>query len=108
MIRQIFLDTETTGIGSDHRLIEIGALEMINRRLTGKKFHTYLNPERLVDIAALAVHGLNDAFLLDKPKFLTIADDFLAYIEGAELIIHNATFDIGFLKAHEWLFLLTI
>ena len=102
MSRQIILDTETTGLDpkKGHRLIEIGAVEMLNRRLTGNRFHVYLNPERAVDAGALAVHGLNDAFLADKPLFAKILPEFLNYIADAELIIHNATFDVGFID-HE-------
>lgn len=102
MNRQIILDTETTGLDpkKGHRLIEIGAVEMINRRLTGNTFHVYLNPERQVDPNALAVHGLNDAFLADKPLFTQVLNDFLSYISEAELIIHNASFDLGFIE-HE-------
>ena len=101
-IRQIVLDTETTGLDvkNNHRLIEVGAVELINRRLTGKNFHTYLNPERAVDPGALAVHGLNDTFLADKPTFQTVFSELLAYIEGAEVIIHNASFDLTFIE-HE-------
>jgi DNA polymerase-3 subunit epsilon len=99
--RQIILDTETTGIGHEqgHRLIEIGCVELIDRRLTGKHFHRYINPQRKVDEGAFRVHGLSDEFLLDKPLFSEIKDDFLTFIQGAELIIHNATFDVGFLNA---------
>ncbi|MDP2227130.1 MAG: DNA polymerase III subunit epsilon [Moraxellaceae bacterium] len=101
-MRQIVLDTETTGIdpSQGHRLIEIGCLEMVNRRLTGRSFHHYLNPEREVDPEAERVHGLSNAFLADKPLFASVADEFLAFVRGAELIIHNAPFDIGFLD-HE-------
>lgn len=101
-MRQIILDTETTGLepSQGHRLIEVGAVELVNRRFTGKNLHIYLNPEREVDPGALAVHGLNDAFLADKPKFQEIVAQLIAYIHGAELIIHNAKFDIGFLE-HE-------
>lgn len=101
-LRQIVLDTETTGLDpkSGHRIIEIGCVELIDRRLTGKHFHFYLNPEREVDAGALSVHGLNNAFLADKPKFQEILDPFLNYIYNAEIIIHNAAFDIGFLE-HE-------
>jgi len=101
--RQIVLDTETTGMNmigvhyEGHRIIEIGAVEVINRRLTGNNFHVYLKPDRLVDPEAFGVHGIADEFLLDKPTFADIADDFLAYIQGAELVIHNASFDIGFM-----------
>lgn len=99
--RQIVLDTETTGMpaADGHRLVEIGAVEMIERRVTGRTFHCYLNPERPVDEGAFNVHGLSDAFLADKPKFADVVDEFLAFIEGAELIIHNAEFDVGFIDA---------
>jgi len=102
MSRQIVLDTETTGLDpkKGHRLIEIGAVEMINRRLTGNTFHVYLNPQRQVDLGALAIHGLNDAFLSDKPLFTEVLPEFLNYISDAVLIIHNATFDLGFIE-HE-------
>jgi len=101
-IRQIILDTETTGINPQdgHRIIEIGCVEMVKRRLTGKTFHVYLNPEREIDPGATAVHGINNEFLVDKPLFKEIADDFLSFVQDAELIIHNAPFDIGFLN-HE-------
>ncbi len=101
MTRQIVLDTETTGLSvtSGHRLVEIGCIEMINRRVTDRKFHCYLNPKRSVDPGAIKVHGLTDLFLADKPVFSTIADEFFDFILGAELIIHNASFDIGFLNA---------
>jgi len=101
--RQIVLDTETTGMNmigvhyEGHRIIEIGAVEVINRRLTGNNFHVYLKPDRLVDPEAFGVHGIADEFLADKPTFADIADDFMAYIDGAELVIHNASFDIGFM-----------
>lgn len=99
--RQIILDTETTGLSPEkgHRLIEVGCLEMINRRLTESTFHCYINPERPVDPGAVAVHGLTDEFLSDKPLFSEVAEDLFAYLEGAELIIHNAPFDVGFLNA---------
>jgi DNA polymerase-3 subunit epsilon len=99
--RQIILDTETTGIGHEqgHRLIEIGCVELVDRRLTGKHFHRYINPKRKVDEGAFRVHGLSDEFLADKPLFSEIKDEFLEFIQGAELIIHNATFDVGFLNA---------
>ncbi|RDK89804.1 DNA polymerase-3 subunit epsilon [Enterobacillus tribolii] len=80
-----------------HRIIEIGAVEVINRRLTGRNFHVYIKPDRLVDPEAFGVHGISDDFLLDKPSFADIADEFLEYIRGAELVIHNAPFDIGFM-----------
>ncbi|WP_099458778.1 MULTISPECIES: DNA polymerase III subunit epsilon [unclassified Enterobacter] len=101
--RQIVLDTETTGMNQlgvhyeGHKIIEIGAVEVINRRLTGNNFHVYLKPDRLVDPEAFGVHGIADEFLLDKPTFADIADEFLDYIRGAELVIHNASFDIGFM-----------
>jgi len=98
-MRQILLDTETTGLEPEqgHRIIEIGALEMLDRRLTGREFHTYLNPERDIEDGALEVHGLSSEFLADKPRFAEIAAEFLDFIEGAQLIIHNAPFDLGFL-----------
>ncbi|MGC6389755.1 DNA polymerase III subunit epsilon [Ewingella sp. S1.OA.A_B6] len=101
--RQIVLDTETTGLNKlgvhyeGHRIIEIGAVEVINRRLTGRNFHVYLKPDRLVDPEAFGIHGISDEFLADKPTFADIADDFLEYIRGGELVIHNASFDIGFM-----------
>ncbi|BCU56876.1 DNA polymerase III subunit epsilon [Enterobacter kobei] len=101
--RQIVLDTETTGMNQlgvhyeGHKIIEIGAVEVINRRLTGNNFHVYLKPDRLVDPEAFGVHGIADEFLLDKPTFADVADEFLDYIRGAELVIHNASFDIGFM-----------
>ena len=99
--RQIFLDTETTGLEPrlGHRIIEVAGVEMVNRRLTGKHFHRYLNPGRDSDEGALQVHGLTTEFLSDKPKFTEVVDELLEYITGAELIIHNAPFDIGFLDA---------
>jgi len=98
-MRQIVLDTETTGLEPEqgHRVIEIGAVELIDRRLTGRNFHRYLNPERDIDAGALEVHGLSSEFLADKPRFAEIAESFQAFVEGAELIIHNAPFDLGFL-----------
>ena len=100
-MRQIFLDTETTGLSPDSgdRIIEIGCLEMVNRRLTGQNKHFYLNPERPSSEGALQVHGLTDEFLADKPRFVEIADELLAYLAGAEIVIHNAAFDVGFLDA---------
>lgn len=101
--RQIVLDTETTGMNmtglhfEGHRIIEIGAVEVINRRMTGNNFHVYLKPDRLVDPDAFAIHGISDEFLQDKPNFAAVVDEFLEYICGAELIIHNASFDIGFI-----------
>jgi DNA polymerase III subunit epsilon len=100
-MRQIVLDTETTGLdpADGHRIIEIGCVELVNRRSTGRTFHQYLNPEREIDRAAEDVHGLGNAFLADKPRFAEIAAEFLAFVEGAELVIHNAAFDLGFLDA---------
>lgn len=101
--RQIVLDTETTGMNmvgvhyEGHRIIEIGAVEVINRRLTGRHFHVYIKPDRLVDPEAYGVHGISDEFLADKPSFAEIADDFYEFINGAELVIHNASFDVGFM-----------
>lgn len=101
-MRQIILDTETTGIDPQqgHRLIEIGCLELVNRKLTKRNFHYYLNPQREVEEEAFRVHGLSTEFLADKPLFSAIADEFLEFVKGAELIIHNAPFDIGFIN-HE-------
>jgi DNA polymerase-3 subunit epsilon len=98
-MRQIFLDTETTGLSpeSGDRIIEIGCIEMLNRRLTGRHKHFYLNPERRNSDDALAIHGLTDEFLADKPLFAQVADELLEYLSGAEIVIHNAGFDVGFL-----------
>ncbi len=100
-MRQVVLDTETTGLEhrDGHRIVEIGCVEMIERRLTGRNFHVYLNPERQVEGGALEVHGITDDFLADKPKFADVAEDFVTFIRDAELVIHNASFDIGFLNA---------
>ena len=100
-MRQIILDTETTGLNpkSGDRIIEIGCVEMRNRRLTGNNFHYYLNPERDSDPGALAVHGLSTEFLSDKPKFAEIVQEFCRFVQDAEIIIHNASFDVGFLDA---------
>ncbi len=100
-MRQIVLDTETTGLEPEqgHRIIEIGCVEMINRRLTGRTFHHYLNPERDIDPGAQEVHGLSAAFLSDKPMFGDVAEDLVAFVGDAELVIHNAPFDVGFLDA---------
>ena len=100
-MRQIFLDTETTGLEHKlgHRIIEVGCVEMRNRRLTNRHFHRYINPEREIDEGAQAVHGISLEFLQDKPRFAEIASEFLDFVRGAELIIHNAAFDIGFLNA---------
>lgn len=99
-MRQIVLDTETTGLDPEtHRIIEIGCVELIDRRLTGNRFHEYLNPEREIDSGALNVHGIDNDFLADKPKFCEIASDFLAFIKDSQLIIHNAPFDVSFVNA---------
>src|SRR3954469_24824331 len=100
-MRQIVLDTETTGLNprSGDRIIEIGCVELVNRRLTGNNFHRYINPERDSEEGALAVHGLTTEFLSDKPKFAEIVEELREYIAGAEVIIHNAPFDLGFLNA---------
>lgn len=101
MTRQIVLDTETTGLNPrlGNRVIEIGCVELVNRKLTGNNFHRYINPERDSEEGALAVHGLTTEFLSDKPTFAQIADEFLEFVRGAELVIHNAPFDMGFLNA---------
>jgi len=101
-MRQIVLDTETTGLepSQGHRIIEIGCVEMINRRLTGNNYHQYLQPDREIDEGAQAVHGISNQFLADKPRFADIVKDFIEYLDGAELIIHNAPFDVGFID-HE-------
>lgn len=98
--RIVVLDTETTGLSTreGHRIIEIGCVELINRRLTGKRFHTYLNPERKIDDGAIAVHGISNEFLDDKPLFKQISAEFIAFIKNAELVIHNAPFDVGFIN----------
>lgn len=100
-MRQIFLDTETTGLypAQGHRIIEIAAVEMINRRPTNNHFHVYLNPQREIDAAAQEVHGISLEFLQDKPLFAAIAQEMIAFVRGAELIIHNAPFDVGFLNS---------
>jgi len=100
-MRQIFLDTETTGLypSQGHRIIEIAGVEVINRQLTRNHFHVYLNPDREIDPAAQEVHGITLEFLQDKPRFSDIADEFLDFVKDAELIIHNAPFDVGFLNA---------
>lgn len=100
MNRQIVLDTETTGleVSQGHRIIEIGATEIINRRCTQREFHYYLQPDREIDEAAAAVHGIRADFLVDKPRFATIATEFIDFIRGAEVLIHNAAFDVGFLN----------
>lgn len=100
-MRQIILDTETTGLDPNdgHRVIEIGCIEMVNRRLTDRTFHVYINPEREIDQEAIAVHGITNEFLTDKPNFSGIADEFIEFIRDAELIAHNAPFDVSFLEA---------
>jgi DNA polymerase-3 subunit epsilon len=102
MSRQIVLDTETTGLepSQGHRIIEIGCVELINRRLTGNNYHQYLQPDREIDEGALQVHGISNEFLKDKPRFADVVDDLMSYLKGAELVIHNAPFDVGFLN-HE-------
>ncbi len=103
MQRQIILDTETTGLDPDkgHRVIEIGCLELLNRRITGSTFHRFINPQREIERDAEQVHGITNEFLKDKPLFREVVDEFIAYIDGAELIIHNAPFDVNFLN-HEF------
>ena len=100
-MRQIFLDTETTGLSPDagDRIIEIGCVEMINRRLSGRNLHFYLNPQRSSHPDAVKIHGLTDEFLADKPLFASVADELLEFVAGADIIIHNASFDVGFLNA---------
>jgi len=102
MSRLIVLDTETTGLepSQGHRIIEIGCVEMVNRRLTGNNYHQYLQPDRQIDAGALEVHGISNEFLQDKPRFRDIVEDLMGYLRGAELVIHNAPFDVGFLN-HE-------
>ncbi|MGE7994141.1 DNA polymerase III subunit epsilon [Pseudomonas sp. NPDC089554] len=98
--RLIVLDTETTGmpVGEGHRIIEIGCVEVIGRRLTGRNFHVYLQPDRESDEGAIGVHGITDAFLVGKPRFADVAEEFFEYIQGAQLVIHNAAFDVGFIN----------
>ncbi len=101
-MRQIVLDTETTGLepSQGHRVIEIGCVEVVERRTTGNHFHQYLQPDRAIDEGAIEVHGISNEFLADKPRFADVVDDFLDFVRGAELVIHNAPFDVGFLN-HE-------
>ncbi len=101
-MRQVVLDTETTGLEPQdgHRVIEIGCVELVNRRLTGNRFHQYLQPDREIDAGAVEVHGITTEFLADKPRFADVVPAFLRFVDGAELIIHNAPFDVGFLN-HE-------
>jgi DNA polymerase-3 subunit epsilon len=105
-MRQIVLDTETTGLEPEqgHRIIEIGCVEMVNRRLSGRTYHQYINPRREIDAGAIEVHGITNEFLDDKPEFAQIADEFMEFIRGAELIIHNAPFDLGFINNELTLF----
>lgn len=100
-MRQVFLDTETTGLNPEtgDRIVEIGCIEMVSRRLTGRHLHLYLNPERPGSAEATRIHGLTDEFLADKPKFREVAAEFVEFVRGAEVIIHNAAFDVGFLNA---------
>ncbi|MFW8589757.1 DNA polymerase III subunit epsilon [Glaciecola sp. 2405UD65-10] len=102
-MRQIVLDTETTGIDpkQGHRIIEIGCVELVNRKLTGNTYHVYVNPMREVEQEAVEVHGITNEFLKDKPLFKDVVSDFIAFIKGAELVIHNAPFDVGFMD-HEF------
>jgi len=99
-MRLVVLDTETTGLDpkTGHRIIEIGAVEIVDRRLTGRHYHQYINPERRIDAGAQEVHGISNEFLDDKPLFSVIADEFLEFVTGSELVIHNADFDMGFLN----------
>src|SRR5574343_184078 len=100
-MRQIFFDTETTGLPAEagDRIIEIGCVEMVNRQLPGNNLHLYLNPERDIDEEAVRIHGLTVEFLADKPKFAQVVDQIVDFLSGAELVIHNAAFDIGFMNA---------
>lgn len=102
-MRQIILDTETTGIDpkQGHRIVEIGCVEMVDRKLTGNNFHVYINPQRLMEQEVINVHGITNEFVADKPVFAQIADDFYRYLQGAQLVIHNAPFDMGFMN-HEF------
>lgn len=106
--RQVILDTETTGMNQGagpvyqgHRIIEIGCVEVINRRLTGRHYHQYINPNMLIDEEAIAVHGITDAYVANMPKFSEIASEFIAFIDGAEIVAHNASFDVSFMD-HEF------
>lgn len=100
-MRQIVLDTETTGMShaSGHRIVELACIELVGRKRTGIRFHHYINPERECDFHALKVHGLSSKFLADKPKFAEVVDSFVEFVRGAELVIHNASFDVGFLNS---------
>ena len=99
-MRQVVLDTETTGLEprEGHRIIEIGCVELENRKLTGKTYHQYLQPDRVIDAGAIEVHGITNEFLTDKPRFADVVEEFMDFIRGAELVIHNAPFDIGFIN----------
>ena len=105
-MNEIVLDTETTGISvaKGHRIIEIGVVEIIDREITGNNYHVYINPEREVELGAFKVHGISNEILQDKPKFIDINQEFLEYIDGSELLIHNAPFDVGFIE-QEWHYL---
>ena len=100
-MRQVVFDTETTGLDpkQGHRIIEVGAIELINRRKTGRTFHRYFKPDREVDAGALAVHGITNEFLSTQPRFGELAEELLEFLEGAELVIHNAAFDVSFMDA---------
>ncbi len=100
-MRQVVLDTETTGLEPEqgHRIIEVGCVELVNRRLTGRHFHQYLQPDRSIDEGAVAVHGITNEFLADKPRFADIVDGLMEFIRGSELVIHNAPFDVGFIDS---------
>jgi len=100
-VRQVVLDTETTGleVALDHRIIEIGCVEIVNRKFTGRHFHRYINPQREIDAGAMEVHGISNEDLADKPLFAQVAKEFIDFVSGAELVIHNAPFDVGFLNA---------
>ena len=99
--RQVVLDTETTGleVSQGHRIIEIGCVELVNRRITGRHYHQYIDPQRDIDVGAMEVHGITSEFLAGKPIFSDVATEFIKFVEGAELVIHNAPFDVGFIDA---------
>ena len=100
-MRQVVLDTETTGLSpaEGHRIIEIGCVELLDRRLTGRHFQVYLNPDRFIDQGAIEVHGITNDFLQDKQRFEDVADEFIDFVRGSELVIHNAPFDTGFIES---------
>ena len=100
-MRQVVLDTETTGLehAQGHRIIEIGCVELINRKLTGRHYHQYIKPDRVIDEGAIEVHGITNEFLADKPQFSQVVDEFMDFVKGAELVIHNAPFDVGFINS---------